>query len=379
MANSQTIPQEIIDLVIAAIGDDKPSLKQCALVSSQFLPPSRRQLLSEITIRGRRSSEGILLFLSSNAVFPSLVKSLALRGSIGAWLHRRTLLDILRLQFCCLESFAIDAWDRQGWNWNNFSSELRDAFSDIIHSDTLKHLFLGKVVNVPISLLDTVHLTRLDLYSLSPNDFVGEQSSSLTPAASEGVTGTASHTVIDQCGWYFRDAVNGTRFSMSTYFLLIWDNEGFTEPIFLPFMCRLRYVEITIDPYSANLLDFNALSIMIRSLRVSLTSPPTLEHIYLHISFYASDNPSNYNGFYQQLRYADFWSHLDSITTHPTGLRLQRVDIDIDYTPREEGIDAVFRDKAAEPDKDKILEAVFHGLPLLRKEGILFVEATVGE
>ena len=83
---------------------------------------------------------------------------------------------------------------------------------------------------------------------------------------------------------------------------------------------------------------------------------------------------SDYNGFYENLRDAEVWSHLDSITTIPTGSRLQRVDINIDYCdlggfPRYPVL--------LEPDEHEVLKAVLDGLPLLRSKDILFVDAAV--
>jgi hypothetical protein len=148
--------------------------------------------------------------------------------------------------------------------------------------------------------------------------------------------------------------------------------EGLTEPIFLPFMCRLRYFEININPDSAFMVDFDILSFLMRSLCVSLTSPATLEHLKFKICFHGNDNHFDHYGFYKDLRDADVWSHLDSIITHPTGSRLQRVDIDIRYTLR-------YDDNIMEPYNHEILEAVLDALPLLREKGILFVEAKKGQ
>jgi hypothetical protein len=250
---------------------------------------------------------------------------------------------------------------------------MKDALSNIIHSSTLTTLYLKKVVNVPITLfLGIVHLTKLELDCLSPNDFGGEQSSSLTSTALKGVATTASHTVIDHCVWWSWRRVRGTRFPTSAYISLIRDMEGPTESIFLPFMCRLRFFEIDVNPASASMRDFNILSFLMRSLCVSLTVPATLEHLKLQIWFRGDDNHFDHYGFYEDLRDADVWSHLDSIITHPTGSRLQRVDIDINYAFR-------YDDDVMEPHNDEILKAVLDGLPLLREKGILFVDATVGK
>jgi hypothetical protein len=373
MANSVAIPQDIIDNVIAAVGHDKHVLKQCALVSSSFLLPSRKQLFSEISLRGDQASQRLHQYLVQNPVIQSFVRDITINQewNTTSELNSTSLLAILRLPFCCLERFSIISW--HPWHWNSFSSEMKDALSNIIHSSTLKTLYLKKVVNVPITLfLGIVHLTKLELDCLSPNDFGGEQSSSLTSTALKGVATTASHTVIDHCVWWSRRRVRGTRFPTSAYISLIRDMEGPTESIFLPFMCRLRFFEIDVNPASASMRDFNILSFLMRSLCVSLTVPATLEHLKLKIWFRGDDNHFDHYGFYEDLRDADVWSHLDSIITHPTGSRLQRVDIDINYAFR-------YDDDVMEPHNDEILKAVLDGLPLLREKGILFVDATVGE
>ena len=139
-------------------------------------------------------------------------------------------------------------------------------------------------------------------------------------------------------------------------------------PIFLPFMCRLRVLDIYIDPSSARLRAFDILSFLFRSLRLSLTSPATLEHLKLGIVFTSYSYSFFWNAFFDKLRDADFWRHLDSIITHPASSRLQRVDIVIYYTFRR-------NDNVKEPDNTEVSEPVLDALPLLRKKGILFIKA----
>jgi hypothetical protein len=140
-------------------------------------------------------------------------------------------------------------------------------------------------------------------------------------------------------------------------------------------MCRLRVLEIFIDPSSTTMSDFDILSFLIRSLRVSLTSPATLEHIKFNIVFTGNDDNFLSAEFYDDLCDADVWGHLDSIITHPTGSQLQRVDINIqvEFYP--------FRcdDFVIEPydTASEVSEPVLDALPLLRKKGILFVKTTV--
>jgi hypothetical protein len=97
------------------------------------------------------------------------------------------------------------------WDWNNSGIELQDALLNTL--PTLKTLYLIEVINLPRTLFFGIsHLTRLQLNSILPSDFDGEQLSSLTPAA--------SHTVIDHCKWFFWQDPEylGTRFPTSPCF-----------------------------------------------------------------------------------------------------------------------------------------------------------------
>jgi hypothetical protein len=116
--------------------------------------------------------------------------------------------------------------------------------------------------------------------------------------------------------------------------------------------------------------DFDILSFLMGSLSISLTFPATLEHLKFNISFRGSDNDfiRREENFYEDLRRADAWRYLDSITSHPTGSQLQRVDIDIYYSFR-------YDDDVREPYPNEVKNAVLDGLPLLRTKVNLFVEA----
>ena len=227
MAKLVELPQDIIDNVIAAGGDDMDLLKQCSLVSSSFLHTSRKHLFSRISIGSDETCQGIHQFLIQNPVVQTFVKAITLTESMPnwrmtpEWLNGTSLLAILRLPFCCLECFSIVLLEDdeqpmtfflsedvppEYWDWNDFSSEMKDALSNIILSSTLKTIRLDGVVNVPTTFfLHVTHLTTLELHSLAPNCFYDENSSTLpvTRAASKGVGPMASHTVIDRCVWRF--------------------------------------------------------------------------------------------------------------------------------------------------------------------------------
>jgi hypothetical protein len=209
------IPQDIIDNVIAAVGDDMRVLKKCTLVSSSFLLPSRKQLFSRITLKSDQTCLGIHQFLIQNPVIQCFVRSITLIGDIEdydsrrtwinpefpEWMNCKSLLAILRLPFSCLECFSIitrrNPLIRTSWEWNSFSSELKDALSNIIHSSTLKILVLTGIAKLPITFFrHIVHLRTLQLHVISPIDFCDENLSSLKEVAP-----MASHTVIDRCVW----------------------------------------------------------------------------------------------------------------------------------------------------------------------------------
>ena len=136
-------------------------------------------------------------------------------------------------------------------------------------------------------------------------------------------------------------------------------------------MCRLRFFEINARLSPATMHDFDILSFLMGSLCISLTSPATLEHLKFNIWFRGPDNSFIYldEEFFSDLRDAYAWTRLDSLASHPTGSRLQRVDININYSFRH-------NDDVREPYyEDDVSNAVLDGLPLLRTKGILFVEA----
>ena len=384
MAKSVEIPQDIIDNVIAAVGDDARLLKQCTLVSSSFLLPCRKQLFSRISLDSNETCQGVQQFLVQNPVIQSFVRSISLKPEHTyssdmsfEWVNGTSLLAILRLPFCRLDFFSINVHREHRWavetlfTWNSFSSELKDALSNIIHLSTLKTLSLTNITQVPFAFfLHIVHLATLELRSLLPYDFDGKNSSSLIRAALKGV-------VIDRCVWSFGVEHKGYDILFICLFLT---NSGRRRPyshesIFLPFMCRLRCLEVNIELFSPFIQEsLRILSFLIGSLCISLTSPTTLEHLKINIRFcgfniYYSRHSSLL--FYNNLRQIDVWSHLDLITTHPAGSRLQRVDINISYSWFHEC------EKPEEPDEEKVLKSVFDGLPLLHTKGILFVKSAM--
>jgi len=339
------IPQDIIDTVIAAVGDDKGVLKQCALVSSSFLLPSRKQIFSEIWLTNDQASQRLHQVLDQNPVILPFVKSITIGGTV--MLNPSvSLLAVLQLPFRHLEIFSLRPWTGRKSSWkSDFTKELKDVLSNIIHSSTLKTLHLG-CLNVPITLfLGIAHLVKLELVSVCLDALPNEQPSSLIPTGvSEGVP-TTSHTKIDQCVWRFVE------------------DDLPTEPISLPFMSRLRFFEI--NTFLDSRANVGVLSPLLQSLHASLTSPATLEHLEFNIKIIFN---SQYliDEFYEGLRGADLWGHLDSIITLPVGSHLQRVDINIAYY--------IFGEAVGPSGDEKICRAILEELPSLSDKGILFVQ-----
>jgi len=158
--------QDIIDnIIIEAVGDDSRFLKKCALVSSSLLPtPSH--LFPKISLRGDQACQRLHQLLVENPVIQSFVRSIAIDHWDWGYKDCHSPTPILL-----------------SLNWNDFSGELKDALSTIVHSSTLKTLCLEKV-NVPVYAL-LRHPPYETGVEFPLDDFDGEQLRLLTLAASE--------------------------------------------------------------------------------------------------------------------------------------------------------------------------------------------------
>ena len=306
MEKSVEIPQDIIDNVIAAVGD---VLKQCALVSFPFLLPSRKLLFSRITPRSKQNYQGIPKFLVQNPVVQSFVRTITLteyrcwgNPIIPDWINGRSLLAILRLPFSRLECFSICGGryrDVNGYtftssscDWNNFCSALKDALWDIIHSSTfnLKILSLGghyQCADYPLPPPPPYHTGFVPLAERSL-----WRELNLADAGSFEGSGTNSFSHGDwSVSMAFRWGGGGRRCAQyETPFIccfsLIHNGEVHTKSIFLPFMRCLRFFKIDANPGLATVHDFDILSFLIGSLCISLTSPtPEVRHLVSWIRY----------------------------------------------------------------------------------------------
>ena len=61
-----TLPQEIIDMIISFLAQDRPSLLACSLAGSSFYSPSRTHLFAEIEVNSLQRFQGLLELSSTS-------------------------------------------------------------------------------------------------------------------------------------------------------------------------------------------------------------------------------------------------------------------------------------------------------------------------
>ena len=254
------IPQDIIDNVIMAVGDDSHLLKQCSLVNSSFLLPSRKKLFSRITLENDETCQNIYEFLVQNPSIQSYIRAITLTAKIVpnkkyryTWLIRcLSLPAILELEFRCLELFSINVvpnyYYLKPWCWDDFSKGLKAALSKVIGLPSLKILDLEGITKVPNSVfLHINHLTTLNLHFVSPNDFLYTDSSSLTPT---------SKVVVTQCVWrlYLRPICTYGEFPFICLFLTNSRPEKVPPPWPSQYSCRLCVVYASFKSTSTSVI-----------------------------------------------------------------------------------------------------------------------------
>ena len=193
--------------------------------------------------------------------------------------------------FCCLECFSInicclDYWNPKHWNWYGFSSEMKDAPSNIIHISNLKslHSRASPKYQLPSSSALSARWT-LNLHSVSPNDSGNVNSSSLIQPASKGsCTNGFSHSDWLVCVTFEEERRVWYEISPFAYFLLIHWQDIIPPSRYSCHSCAVyAFFEVYVHLGSGTMYDFDILSFMMRPLCTSLTSPAILEHLELHI------------------------------------------------------------------------------------------------
>jgi hypothetical protein len=165
------LPQEIIDNIIGNINvDEKYFLRTLSLVSRSFLYPSRKKLFAKIVLTCQERSHGLLGVFTQHPYIQSSVRHLEIHqyGSSASW---PTLLSLLRLLLLSGSLRTLILRSGLEWHWPKLSSDLRDTFTDMIHSPSLTSFELDCATRVPTTLfLGLKGVRSLNLYCVLLSD-----------------------------------------------------------------------------------------------------------------------------------------------------------------------------------------------------------------
>jgi len=110
-ATMTTVPQEIIDIIIGFLAEDRASLLTCSLVGNRFRSPTRTHLFSNIEVNSRQRFQGLLELSTTSITAFSSVRTISVR-EVDAWVIPEILPSLLSLPllapFPHVEDFRID-------------------------------------------------------------------------------------------------------------------------------------------------------------------------------------------------------------------------------------------------------------------------------
>ncbi|KIY68471.1 hypothetical protein CYLTODRAFT_351306 [Cylindrobasidium torrendii FP15055 ss-10] len=149
------LPQELVDHIIDHLYDDLPTLRTCAAVCSQWLPPSRVHLFSKVQLDlGPQdgSCERLLIILDAAPQLVPCVKELrivadcsqsqdsedAIPDSTAIFLPilLKTFTHVRRLELTASEAFTPASWD-------TLPHPIRQSFESLFHAPSLVYVRLG--------------------------------------------------------------------------------------------------------------------------------------------------------------------------------------------------------------------------------------------
>ncbi|KAJ7168352.1 hypothetical protein C8R43DRAFT_984087 [Mycena crocata] len=186
------LPQELIDIIIDAIQDDRASLKTCSYVSFPFKKSSQRHLFSHITLLPPRSARRptqcqklheILLETPHLASYSTSLEILeGYQPSVSGvsvklpWVTSESALELV-LPLLPLRRFSLFC----SWPGSLLSlalpATLRTTLYDVIKSDTLTSLTLGRIIFKPADfhffLTGCTGLKELALFAVSVHSTSG--------------------------------------------------------------------------------------------------------------------------------------------------------------------------------------------------------------
>ncbi|RDB26999.1 hypothetical protein Hypma_005077 [Hypsizygus marmoreus] len=155
-SSSNTLPQEILDLVMDEVNDDQETLKCCALSSQSLRSPSQRHIFSEIQIQDVVCFRRLRDILMKNSVLATHIRRVDFR-QFPAWIADDSrLLATFRLM-TSLETLAVAPVTCSSWSmisqfrfFRNTINHLRDIPSRMhLRSSTMMHRCTLKMLTQP--------------------------------------------------------------------------------------------------------------------------------------------------------------------------------------------------------------------------------------
>lgn len=172
---TELLPQEVLELVIDFLHDDRASLQAFCLTSWAFVPSCRKYLHDTVVVRSmERSHHALRQFHAFAITCPHLLEYIKSFSFVNEWYLHSDLSQVLHL-LPALREFKLDYRCTS-------NPELISALTPTISSNQLTHLHLGHIREFPVSLLGFCRVLRsLSLLSVHMVGFAEEMTRVLDP------------------------------------------------------------------------------------------------------------------------------------------------------------------------------------------------------
>lgn len=164
LSGFNSLPQELVDLIVDNIDDDIPSLEACALTSRAFLASSRRYQFFGIELTGLLPShhgetraqkqkqtlcDKFYALITHSPHIAPLVRDLSILEGGVAWLaNRRSPLPLVLRQLVNLEHISLGEGN-QVIKWTNLPHRVRESLLDIFRSPQTQSVTLLLIDELP--------------------------------------------------------------------------------------------------------------------------------------------------------------------------------------------------------------------------------------
>jgi hypothetical protein len=142
---SPLIPQELSDIIIDHLHDDRPALGRCGLVCQSWLPSSRFHLFSTIKLFPFNIDTALTILCTHNSTIPPYVRRLEMEEGRGRkWDPQWVNSALLKLPlFTAIENLSLShiSWDSQTFEVKDrllaISRGLKTLILDYMEFETL--------------------------------------------------------------------------------------------------------------------------------------------------------------------------------------------------------------------------------------------------